>query len=968
MIIHFLYVLAGIMFYAGLSHLFMGTRYRFDRLNLLFSAMCLAAALIMVLQSIALSSLTASEFLQANQSVIFISTFFYIFLVWFLAEYTGEGSRRILIVLTLLFVALGVLNTVLPFGLQFAEMPAISRVEMAWGEELTKPAGRISAWMQAAALATLLTILFGFYALTRLYLKGHKYTALVMILALSLAVVGYVQSMLVRFGIIGFFPHMGAVGYVGMVMVMGAVLNYELRQRADRLQALLDHVPSPVYMKNPDGTYLMVNRYLEKVAGRPASKIIGRTNYDILPKDQADIFLVQDQEILATKNTLECDEQVNLNNEAYIFHFVKFPLLNRDGIPYIICGVATDITNQKHAEEALRASEERWKFALEGAGDGVWDWDVESNTVLYSKQWKAMLGYAEDEIIGDFDEWKNRVHPDDLPRALTTIEQYLKGSIPSYQVEHRLRCKDGSWKWIISRGMVVKRDANGNALRIIGTHADISDHKRAEEELRHHRDHLQEMVAEKTRNLQIALDAAEAANRAKSIFLSNMSHELRTPLNAVIGFSKLMSKSANISEVEKHNLEIINRSGNHLLKLINDVLELSKIEAGHASLSNEVTDVEALTEEVVDMLRPRAEQADLTLMLDIKGLPPAVMVDTVKLRQILINLLTNAIKFTRTGGVAVSIRGEPVNGDCRIDFIIRDTGIGIATEDQQKIFEPFVQMVTHATTAGTGLGLTITRQYLQMLGSELALESVPGEGTTFRFTLILPVTEANRGVLPVMGEVVGLKQLEYGKRILVVEDNEDARLLLKQMLLPLGFVVEEAEDGVQALKQVEKFRPDLIVMDWRMPNMDGLESSRRIRQLALARQPRIVMLTASVFEEQRQQALDAGIDDFLRKPFNEAELYAAIEAQLNIWFVRQAAADVVSSKAETVQIGINDLKLLSAEERTALRIAVEELNRAKLSVALATIERSHPQLAQAIAKMAEGFRYKELWEFITQPE
>lgn len=636
-------------------------------------------------------------------------------------------------------------------------------------------------------------------------------------------------------------------------------------------------------------------------------------------------------------------------------------------LSYAKANLEFDIEKRKLAEEALSISEERWKFALEGAGDGVWDWDVANDAVLFSKQWKAMLGYGENEIKDDFDEWKSLVHPDDFPRAMATIQEYLSGKIPAYIVEHRLRCKDGSWKWVISRGMAVARDENGKVVRMIGTHSDITAHKQVEAEMSRHRDNLKNMVEEQTKELRLAKVHADSANRAKSEFLANMSHELRTPLNAVIGFSRLMSKSATMSEAEKRNLEIINRAGNHLLTLINDILELSKIEAGHASLSVDTVDIAALTEDVVEMLRPRAEQAGLSLVLDISGLPPAAKVDTVKLRQILINLLTNAVKFTKAGGISVSVTGRLLDGNSYIEFVVRDTGIGIAPEDQQKIYEPFVQMVTHATAAGTGLGLTITRQYLGMLGSELKLESIPGQGSTFRFALTLPVADASEVISITSGPVVGLQDRDVGKRILLVEDNGDARLLLSQMLAPLGFVVAEAEDGGLAVEQAERFAPDLIIMDWRMPNMDGLEATRRIRELSLDCQPKILMLTANAFEEQRQQALLVGVDNFLRKPLDESELFAAIEAQLNIRFVRESAEAVaaLAKPVEAMSIGADELNVLSAEERTALRIAIEELNRAKLNAVLASVEKNHPEVAQAITRMADSFRYKELWELIT---
>ena len=512
-----------------------------------------------------------------------------------------------------------------------------------------------------------------------------------------------------------------------------------------------------------------------------------------------------------------------------------------------------------------------------------------------------------------------------------------------------------------------RRQARADELDALVDGINLFHRQRAEEIRRREgvENHLEELIDERTQALAVALQEAEGANRAKSIFLSNMSHELRTPLNAVIGFSRLMANSHNLGEAERKNLEIINRSGNHLLTLINDVLELSKIDAGRVDLVEDATDVSTLVREVVDMLRQRAEQAGLTLTVEIDSVPAALKVDAVKLRQILINLLGNAIKFTPQGGVTVRVRSVPIQAAAvQLAFEVRDTGIGIAPEDQQRIFEPFVQMVTHATTAGTGLGLTITLQYLKMLGSELTVESIPGVGSTFRFALNVPVVDARIVSAPTeVGRAVGLDAMDRGKRILIAEDNADARLLLQQLLMPLGFEVAEAVDGIEAIARAKTFEPDLILMDWRMPKLDGLEAGKRILAQTSGKPPKIVMLTASAFEEQRQEALTAGINDFLRKPLQENELYAALEAQLNIRF-RRGSVSPTAAAAVQASVDAAALANLPEEQRAALAMAVEELNRSKLSAALVEIDKINPQLATSIGQMADAFRYKELLEMI----
>ena len=481
--------------------------------------------------------------------------------------------------------------------------------------------------------------------------------------------------------------------------------------------------------------------------------------------------------------------------------------------------------------------------------------------------------------------------------------------------------------------------------------------------------HLEELVAERTAALLLSLEQAKAANLAKSVFLSNMSHELRTPLNAVIGFSRLMARTDTLSSQQRDNLELINRSGNHLLSLINEVLELSKIEAGRVQLNSGMADPAALLREVAGMLRQRAQEAGLDFSLDLAALPPAVIVDAGKLRQILINLLSNAIKFTLSGGVALSARawqvpdGAAAAPQWRIEVAVRDTGVGIAQEAREQIFEPFTQLHTHATSAGTGLGLTITRKYLQLLGATLELESQPGQGSTFRFTLQVPeALTAAAGPAPA-GRVLGLPPEQQGRRVLVVEDQPESRRLLCQVLEPLGFSMALAEDGMQAIARFAEVAPDLILMDWNMPVMDGLEATRRIRCLPGGAAVPIVMLTASAFDEQRTETLAAGATDFMRKPLDETELYLILERYLQLRFLRAGSAAVPAGVSDAAI----DLGDLPPAVRSALRQAAMELNSDKIDAALAGIAGAYPLHAEYIRRMAERFLFRELCGLLDTP-
>jgi len=503
----------------------------------------------------------------------------------------------------------------------------------------------------------------------------------------------------------------------------------------------------------------------------------------------------------------------------------------------------------------------------------------------------------------------------------------------------------------------------------------VSELKSLYDRIERSRDNLEVEVTERTRNLEntnkeleLAKEASEAANQAKSMFLSNMSHELRTPLNAILGFTQLMGRDSTIGKEQQEKISIISRSGNHLLSLINDILDIAKIETGRETLSIKSFDLSAFLIEISELFRSRIIEKDLSFTVEKNDdIPRYIKSDEAKLRQVLINLLGNALKYTETGGVTLRVRSGALAENIQtLHFEVVDTGIGIDPDHLEVIFDPFVQAGhVRSDLKGTGLGLSICKSYMELLGGEISVESKPGKGSLFRvdFEVALAETEEASGIEKAGPAVLGLEPGQSAWRILVVEDSAENRLLLNSLLLQVGFDTRQAENGEEAVTLFKQWQPHFIWMDMRMPVMDGYQATAKIRSLPGGDTVKIVAITASAFKEQRQSILEAGCDEVVYKPFQAHEIFETIREQLGVHYIYEEEIDKPPSSAEKV-IDIALAKEMAASLPEQLHNELEQtaiaLDMEKTYEVLERIAEMQPKLADMLRMRVEEMDFSAI--------
>ncbi|BAY09561.1 PAS domain S-box protein [Calothrix sp. NIES-2098] len=978
------------------------------------------------------------------------------------------------------------------------------------------------------------------------------------------------QPEIVRHFLISYFPIPGEddrPSGVGTVMVEISDRKYaeqELRLANERLQYLLISSPVVIYSSKTSGDFgnTFMSENVKKMLGYEAREFLENSNFwlrHVHPEDVEYILRKFSQLFEQEYNSYEY--RFLHADGTYHWLYEQVRLIRDDtGKPIEFVGYWADVNARKLAELALQESQQRYQLLAEASPACIFHTDVDGNFLYLNQRWSEITGLSLAESLRQ--SWTKAIHPDDRPYVLSTWNKARVTKSP-HKSEHRFLRANGTIVWVLCQSLPEIGD-DGEIKGYIGTVTDITERKLAEEalqesaereraiaqviqrmrqtldletifaattqelrqvldcdrvvvyrcnpegdgefvseavgsgwisliathlnnptlkvenergmmtllnsadtlqdrDLQPNQDIFYECVSDiyqagfqthtirllerfqakayltvpilcgqelwglltsyqnsqprqwkteeiniavqignqlgvalqqaqllaqtqsQSQELQAAVDAADAANRAKSEFLANMSHELRTPLNAILGFTQIMSRENSLSSEHQQHLAIINRAGEHLLNLINDILEMSKIEAGRTTLNISSFDLIHLLKSLEEMLRLRAASKNLKLIFEYApDIPNYVQTDESKLLQVLLNLLGNAIKFTNKGSVTLRVSmgvGEQNSlHPSEILFEVQDTGLGIASQEINLLFEAFGQTETgRKSHQGTGLGLAISRKYVQLMGGDISVNSTLGEGSKFTFDIQINPASANEiQIQPSKSVVIGLGPPQKEYRILVVDDATESRLVVVELLASIGFVVREATNGQEAIAQWQEWQPHIIFMDMRMPVMDGYEATRAIKARE-SQQPIshhrtiIIALTANAFEEQRSAMIRAGCDDLINKPFREEILLEKLSQYLGVKYLYQTETNPWEKASQTIAEQILTptdvlalLSEISSEWLTQLYHAAAQCSDEIILDLLSQIPPDNAELNKFLADLAHNFQFERIMELIEQ--
>jgi PAS domain S-box-containing protein len=759
-------------------------------------------------------------------------------------------------------------------------------------------------------------------------------------------------------------------GHHGELLVL-AMEDVTARKRAEEALLEAGALQSAIFNSANFSSIATDEKGVIQIFNVGAERMLGYTAADVMNKiTPADIS--DPQEVIARAKALstELGTTITPGFEALVFKasrgiedIYELTYIRQDGsrfpaivsvtalrdaqggiIGYLLIGTDNTARKQVEAERMLldqRVRDQQFytRSLIESNIDALITTDPRGIITDVNKQMEALTGCTRDELIGA--PFKGYfTNPE---RAEAGIKLVLdEGKVTDYELTARAR--DGK-ETVVSYNASTFHDRDRKLQGVFAAARDVTETKRYEQSL-------------------------QQANRAKSVFLANMSHEIRTPMNAILGFSQLMLRDHDLTPRQSQFLGTINRSGEHLLALINDILEMSKIEAGRTTLNLSTFDLPVLLKDLEMMFRVRTDEKKLLFSVELIGdVPQYIVTDINKLRQVFINVLGNAVKFTEQGGIGVRVRADRQSApgpSLRVE--IEDTGPGISPEEQEKLFRHFEQTKSgQQTGTGTGLGLAISREFVRLMGGAISVSSQVGQGSVF--VIELPLKEGEAEAVQAKDtprQVLTLRPGQGPCRVLIADDIEDNRQLLAQLLTPVGFEIRLATNGEEAIREFERWRPHLILMDFRMPVMDGLEAIRRIRAMPDGKEPKIIAVTASAMDENRHELIAIGADDFISKPFRELDLFQKIHAHVGVEYVY---ADMPvddadpESTSELTPLGLAGLPqgLMEAMREAVIRADLDDLLEQ-----IDKIEARAPRVAHKLRRLAEQFEYQKLLDLFAE--